>query len=396
MAEHAKERNHYESRYDKFTVKSARSDLGYFLQFRDEWFKIMPEESPDSFRSTFHLNWVYMMMVGNNLVNRYYKRGETIARWIADDEAKDKQISSARLSTEPKCQHCSKTGLRIIDKSLMHRDEDYKHDDPEEVLFMLKCPHCDKNSAFWKDGSQWERLHTYCPECKTVMSKKSTRLKTAIKTRYTCPSCKYSYQDRLDLTIKKEKPDPEYEENRKLFCLLDEKVRNEHIDAKQRFEGLLQLGKEFKEKNDNKHIYDAVAQINKLKIPELTTTISPATEEAGYIEFSLEKPEIGREVTVSFSCLDSKSDREDYDSRKVLKKIITKALEDTNWRLMSDGISYRLGYLSGRLHVYESEEDLRKLVMKSKKLKNRQRSSEASQKQSNDTIIGKNGEQVIL
>ena len=36
---------------------------------------------------------------------------------------------------------------------------------------------------------------------------------------------------------------------------------------------------------------------------------------------------------------------------------------------MSDGIHYRLGYLSGRLRAYEQEEDLKNLVMKDKKLK---------------------------
>tara|TARA_R100000655_G_scaffold69995_1_gene108205 strand:+ start:117 stop:374 length:258 start_codon:yes stop_codon:yes gene_type:complete len=85
------------------------------------------------------------------------------------------------------------------------------------------------------------------------------------------------------------------------------------------------------------------------------------------MEFHLDKPEMGRDVYVGFSCLDSKSDRNDYDSRKTLKS----ALEDTNWRLMSDGISYRLVYLNGRVKAHESEEDLKKLAMKSKSLKSK-------------------------
>lgn len=43
-------------------------------------------------------------------------------------------------------------------------------------------------------------------------------------------------------------------------------------------------------------------------------------------------------------------------------------LEDTNWRLASSGISYRLGYLTGRLRAFEREEDMRQLVIKSRKL----------------------------
>jgi hypothetical protein len=132
---------------------------------------------------------------------------------------------------------------------------------------------------------------------------------------------------------------------------------------------MARLGKEIKEKEDNKHIYDAIKEMRKPKIAELNAILGPALEKAGYVEFSLDKPEIGKDVFVGFNCLDGKPDREDYDSRKTLEKLVKKTLEDTNWRLMSDGISYRLGYLSGRLRAYEREEDLKALVKKSKKLK---------------------------
>lgn len=113
---------------------------------------------------------------------------------------------------------------------------------------------------------------------------------------------------------------------------------------------------------DNKHIYDAVRDIKKPKIAELIPLLSEPLEKEGYIEFHLDKPELGRDVYVGFSCLDSKSDRKDYDSRKTLKKLVDSALEDTNWRLMSDGISYRLGYLNGRVKAYESIDDRRRLA----------------------------------
>lgn len=399
MRRNTQDRKDYEDRYDRLTVSSARFDLKYFLQFRDEWFKIMPDEKPDSFRSVFHLNWIYMMMVGNDLVDRYYKRDETIAQWISEDEARDEQIVSARLKSEPKCQHCGKSGLRIIDKSLMHRGEDYSYDDPEEVLFILKCPNCNKNSAYWEDGVEWERRHTYCPKCKFIMKEKTTRLKTVIKTKYACPNCKHSYEDKLNLSVKKEKLDPDYEKDRKLFCLLDEKVRNEHIDAKHRFEGMVQLGKEWKEKEDNKHIYDVIKEMKKPKIAELIPLLSEPLEKAGYIEFHLDKPEMGQDVYIGFSCLDSKSDRNDYDSRKTLKRLVDTALKDTNWRLMSDGISYRLGYLNGRVRAYENEEDLKKLVMKDKKLLDRARiraDKQAKSQNKNRTLKTPDGKEVIL
>lgn len=109
---------------------------------------------------------------------------------------------------------------------------------------------------------------------------------------------------------------------------------------------------------------------------------------------------MGKDVYVGFSCLDSKSDRSDYDSRKTLKKLVDEALEDTNWRLMSDGISYRLGYLNGWLRAYEREEDIKNLVMKSKKLKPKRTSSKAEVGKSNNwknrTLKTPDGKEVIL
>ena len=50
------------------------------------------------------------------------------------------------------------------------------------------------------------------------------------------------------------------------------------------------------------------------------------------------------------------------ESRYRLKKLVNKILEGVNWRLMSDGVSCRVGILSGRLRAYERDEDLLKLI----------------------------------
>jgi hypothetical protein len=103
-----------------------------------------------------------------------------------------------------------------------------------------------------------------------------------------------------------------------------------------------------------------------------------------------------KEVTIDFSCLDDKSDRDDYDSRKTLKKSIDKALEETNWRLMSSGISYRLGYLSGSLRAYESDEDIKKLVMKSKNLKKQLNPKKVTNRKNTLTINNARNGEIIL
>ena len=49
------------------------------------------------------------------------------------------------------------------------------------------------------------------------------------------------------------------------------------------------------------------------------------------------------------------------------EKLLRKTLKETNWRLMTDGASYRLGMLEGRLRAYEREDDLVNLIQQKNK-----------------------------
>lgn len=385
-----KKRQEHEDRYDHTTVFIARLDMKSFLDFREKWHEQSPDTEENEFRNTWHLNNIYMMMVGNKLVDRYNEREQAIQAMIAEDEVRDARLSAARLTTEPSCKHCGKTGLRITDKEFMHRDGQKDND----VLFILRCGACEKNMAVWEDGSPWERRRTKCPKCESVMEEKSARRGKVITATYTCPNCSHIYKDKLDLSPKEEPEDPDYEEDRRIYCLKDETVRKEHQDAKYRFEDLIRFAKEHKEKEDNKHIYDAMKEIKRTKIAELTPLLQPVLEKAGYTDFGLDKPEMDKDVYVGFNCLDTMSDRNDYDSKKTLEKLVKKALTDTNWRLMSDGASYRLGYLNGRIRAYEREEDIKNLVIKDWKLKPKQ---QADKPDDNGGILrGKNGEKIII
>lgn len=397
MYTHLQERKFYEDIYDKHTVESGRRGMVHYEKFYSELEAKLPKDDTiDRPGNAVLLNAFYMQVVGLKLLERYQNREQYINDWMAKDEAKDDQIASARLSEEPYCHHCGKQGLRIIDKSLMHRSKTYKIGDPEEVLFMLRCPHCEKNSALWEDGTAWKVKPTVCPKCKSEVTHKTTKTNKAITITYTCTACKHSFKDKMDFTEKKEEPDPDFDKDRAHFCLWDKKFREHLIATKKGFEDIAQLGKEMKEKQDNKHLYDAIKEMKKPKIAELSTILAPALKKAGYIEFSLEKPEVGRDVFVGFSCLDSKNDRGDYDSEKTLKKTIEAALKDTNWRLMSDGIHYRLGYLSGRLRAYEREEDLKNLVDKRIKAGELVPKPSKTPKTDSNTLYAPDGTKIIL
>jgi len=369
--QHLKERVYYESLYDRLTVESARKGIVYYDKFVAELkAKLPPEDKIDRPGNALILNLFYMQAVGDELLERYEARDDKINSWMARDQAKDEQMANARLAEEPICQHCGRQGMRIIDKSLMHRGEGYARDESEEVLFMLKCAHCDKNSGFWQDGTSWKTKATLCLKCGAEVTCKTSKSKKSLVFIYSCPACGHSYKEKMETGGTRVKLGPGYESDRLHYCLVDKEFRDKLFELRSGLEGLAELGKKFKEQEDNKPVYDAISQIKKLKIPELASTLAPEIEKAGYVELSLDKPEIGKDVIVGFNCLDSRTDREDYDSRKDLRKLVTDGLKGTNWRLMSDGISYRLGYLSGRLRACEREEDLIKLVQTPKQPEN--------------------------
>ncbi|RYX79159.1 hypothetical protein EON76_00325 [bacterium] len=389
---------YYEDLYDRQTVEDARSSMKYYENFHDELqIKLPKEEGIEKPGNAFILNIFYMQIVGNDLLNRYENRDIRIAEWIARDHAKAEQVNGARLVAEPLCQHCGKDGLRIIDKSLLNRERNGDYSDPELVLFTLHCSHCDKNSGYWEDGRAWEIKPILCPKCQTELMNKTTRSKGSLTFTYSCPSCQHSYKEKIDL-IKKETPDPDFVDDRMRYCLHDAEFRDQLFKIRYDLSELAKLGKEWKEREDNKHVYVAMKEMKKPKIAELIPLLKPMLEKAGYADFSLDKPTVGKDVFVGFNCLDIKSGRSDYDSRRNLEKHIKNVLESTNWRLVSGGVSYRLGYLNGRLRAYEQEDDLKQLIVKNKKLMNKGDGLDATNRAPRDQwrAKGNNGEDIIF
>lgn len=129
-------------------------------------------------------------------------------------------------------------------------------------------------------------------------------------------------------------------------------------------EQLKRLVDSWKEEEKNKELYNRLAKIKKLNIAELKKLLTEIVKKEEYINIEFSDPELEKSIIINFTIQDNKTGRGEYDSRIQLQRILRKALEKTNWRLMSEGVSCRLGILSGRLRGYENEEDLLKLVDK--------------------------------
>jgi len=187
-----------------------------------------------------------------------------------------------------------------------------------------------------------------------------------VKQKYSFTDYDLKYRCHLEEKRGTKIPDEEfYRYIQKLRKWLEEYVKVVKKWAKEKpweAEQLTRLVDSWKEKEKNKDLYEKLAKIKRLTVIELEKLLTPLLEKESYIHLRLANPEIDRNVVVPFTVQDSKSGRENRTNEYDLKRLFKKVLEDTNWRLMSDGVSYRLGVLTGRLKGYEREEDLIKLV----------------------------------
>ena len=233
---------------------------------------------------------------------------------------------------------------------------------------MCDCPNgCLPHRAFFDDGEEYRPKPKLCPKCQSELNSSSKRIEDKkIVTTDACSKCGYIDTDEFDLAVRVEAPDPDYEKDRARFCLTDEQAKKKQ-EEKWAAENMGRLVDKWKEEEKRKDEYDAVAKIKQLTVIDLEKLLTPILEKESYTKLQFGTPEIGEDVFLPFTAQDSKSDRKDMASSYDLSRIIRRALADTNWRLMSDGISYRVGILSGRLRAYEKEEDLLELVKLAKK-----------------------------
>jgi len=301
----------------------------------------------------------YFLFVESVAAARVASRDTTIAKWMEEDQKKDEKLASAHIAGGTYCRSCGKD-MRVISKDYMGRDG-RKEDD---ILLMFECESCNKRMAFWQDGTEWEGAKRECEKCGGNTVSKHTKKFGVITWTETCEKCKHVKTETLDLSDDKKEPepiDPFLELDRKRF-VFDNDMMFKYSQKLKHLERMAKLHATSEDKIQHVDVYDGIKQVKKPKIAQLRELLEPVFTKNGYSDFKLGEPQLGREVSLDFSCLDTQDDREEYQSKKTLHKAVEKALVDTNWRVMSAGVSYRLGFLTGSLRAYETEEDLKKLV----------------------------------
>lgn len=357
MEKHLKSQQYYINLYDRHTVERCRDLIRIRASKPDREPALLNGEKPPKELvetvSMAALEWMLMFEKGN----RYIHKEETIERWAADAREADDIYDSAKAPESIRCLTCRSA------VSVVHKDLWGGYKEPYRVLFMYECPNkCRPLRAFYNDGEEWKYRTEPCPKCGGRLNSEDKTTKEKFITYYKCSSCTFTKTDELERTAnRKEELDPNFDADRAKFCLSKEggeKWRQELVNMEQ----MKKLVDEFKERDKNKEVYDKIAKLKKLTVIELEKLLIPALEKDNYVHLKLADPEIDKIVAVPFVVQDAKSGRDGRASEYDLKRLLKKMLEDTNWRLMSDGVSYRLGVLSGRLRGYESEDDLIKLI----------------------------------
>ena len=350
-----KNKKYYEDIYDKITVEQCRKKEKSLFEVIKELRNKSEAEKLDELDTRKAESMFFHLSMHIETAYRYKDRDQFIQKMMDKDRSKDERIESA----EAPLVNCLKCKSELIPK---HVDAEINN----KILYMYDCPKgCIPRRAFYDDGTEHVIKDKKCPECDSDIDEEVDKTKGKFLLIDKCPNC--DYKKIWDYSSKEEKEDSEFEKDKKRFCL-DKEAGMEAMESLSRMDSMAEFMDEMKEKDKRKDLYDSIKNLPKLSIHELKKRLDVLLEENNYSDLIFSQPQISTDIQVSFTAYETRSDRKDYDSRQNLKNLLKKDLLNTNWRLMSDGVEYRMGVLSGRLRGYDKEADLLKL--EEQKIKN--------------------------
>jgi len=350
----------YTDIYDLHTIEEC---LDYFNSIRDGFIKerktTFQKYTDEKFEGEVDKCLIRMLYVIKG--ERYKRKEETIKEWIDRDRLTQEKYDN---TPPPENVHCKECGSDTI---ITFKDLHDVYESNAQMMFMFECVKCKKKQWIFEDGSEWVHDSPICPKCKSPLKTSMKNKDEVLTTIYTCSKCPYSKRDIDDFKKRRIEREEKEAHNKELLTkfrsqfVLDDKAGQEYIETAEAMKVANVIQQEEAEKYGGL-VYERSLQLKKTTIFDLEKLLSETLEKAKYIKLSLGKPEIGQYVIVSFTVQDSDSSRKDKVSSFELEKLIKDTLENTNWRLLSNSVFYRLGYLEGSLKGYENEEDMLKLV----------------------------------
>ncbi|MEA2020767.1 MAG: hypothetical protein U9M98_03605 [Patescibacteria group bacterium] len=362
MEKYLKLPQHYEDKYDLQTIEICIQ----WVQTLQEKLSELKEESTsqDIKKDKLETDWSRMtnLVIHSVKLERFKNRQETLDLWISEDKAKQDHFDNA-TPAELYCPECD-----VLMKPTLKTLQDLANK-PLKVLFLHECPKCNYREGYFDNGQKYESTPEICEKCENEIKVSITTDEKEDKTiwKYACSGCDYNKSEVEDHHKWQAEREQEEKRGKELlakyrseFCFTEEEG-NEAVVHMTQVANFMESVKE-QEKKEADPAYQKAKQLEKLTVVELHELLGKALAKEQFINLQLERPEIGKYVVVPFTAQEANPNREEYDSRNQLKKLVKITLDGTNWKLMSDGVSYRVGYLSGRLRCYETEEDLVKIV----------------------------------
>lgn len=341
-------KQYYSNLYDRHTIERCR-------EIEHQYAEEIDKEAGTIEISSF-ANLTMHQLLYFYTGDRYLQKEETVNKWMKRDEAKDEKLKEATSPEKVTCDTCS--------ADMAYKDKMLDTSDPKRVMFFFKCPnnHLPHKYAY-SDGTVWDKASVLCPDCDSELEESSTKDDKKIVIEYNCSSCSYNDTDTIDLETNEPEEDPHFAEDRERFCLSKE-AGEEYRSARRDFEQVRELAAKWEDEKEHEEEKERADTIERLTVPNIKRKMSALFEEKDLEEIKFGDLEVSPKSTyLEFSTEDSEATKENsYKHCLDLKKEIVSELEDTNWRLMSEGVSCHLGIMSGRLRVYESGDDIYNLV----------------------------------
>lgn len=173
----------------------------------------------------------------------------------------------------------------------------------------------------------------------TINTKRS-RKGDIITTIERCTECHHKTVDVLDVKTEKkdEMSEGEFKKLRKKYCISDEDGQ-EYLKCRADLEEMRKITEEVKEREEHKGLYELIASIEQLTLPQLRNRLEGLVLKNQYTQITFEQPVISKDVQIGFSVQDE-STRKSYDSIRTLTRLLEKNLVTTNWSLMSEGLTF--------------------------------------------------------
>jgi hypothetical protein len=342
-----KDEIYYRDRYDRITVEECRAHVSRRIA---ELEREAPEDSREMrlWKECLCKTELYFMR------GEYYaSKDDTVRMWMALDRQKDERLERSDPPLGIRCLAC-RCPMTCEEKELHGANDD-------RVLFFFACPRCRANRAFFENREEYRPKQISCQRCKTAMTTEYHRSEGQVTMITTCARCGTSETKVFDFGKKPEVVDADYITDRENYCL-NEKDGNEYLSGQESNERWEQYRKEETEREKLRPILDEISKLRNLTIVEAQNLMARSLERIGYTRIEFGSPTIKTDIQVGFSAQDAKAGRDERESLRALRHQFSQMLGDTNWQLMSGGVTYRLGLLTGEMRGVESEQELIKMV----------------------------------